>query len=231
MAATGKNKTKNFIGNWNELDDDFKDELVKLVEILLHRSELLSKKVNSKILNGAEYLEFVTQCVKSIKSEEIKKPQTILESTIKDEMSKKIEHCVDNYKEEMQKSLKDVRNIEELHKFHKIAEEKIIALFNSSKKIGTSNHSDTNRKKLEDEIFRAYKMLELTEQKKINQIEDDKRQITSAYEEQLKKRAEMFEHDKRKNEIKMKINKQIYQMLVEYMNKGKDCIQLIIFFE
>lgn len=100
MPHPGKHvaRVKEYDGKWSLMEEDFKDELVKIIEKLLAPKNLVLKKINGKDLNGSELKEYMKSYFKLFQSDTLPEAKPIYESTIERQMTILVEKCLDAYK-------------------------------------------------------------------------------------------------------------------------------------
>jgi len=156
-AVTGSKKnSKKFYGNWGAMDEDFKEELVKLIEELLKPEKLIVKKINGTQLNGTEFLEYVNQYFKLFQSDELPKAQTIYESTVEHQIGILVDLCFKNYERMILNEKHLITNSDLVPIFHERSKDKTILMYKTVKKAGNFKHEKEFQRVLEQKIEAFY---------------------------------------------------------------------------
>lgn len=73
-------------GNWGDMDEEFKEELIRLIPHILAPENLVVKKINNKDLNSSEMKEYIESYFTLFQSDSLPQAQSIYESTIDKQM-------------------------------------------------------------------------------------------------------------------------------------------------
>jgi len=150
-------RRKNYDGKWSEMEEDFVNELKKVIEYLLLPENMVLKKINSQELTGKEIRTYIDQYFELFKSNDIPPTMTIYEMTIESHMNNLVKKCIDDYyltifcNRYLFKYTK--RSITMVHEKCKA---KALQLFDNEKKMGTIEHENKFRAKLDDEIQQIF---------------------------------------------------------------------------
>jgi len=139
-VAIGKRKGMKYDGNHGEMDNEFRIELIKLIELLLSPKNLVTKKINRKKLTSTEYFEYVKNYLINFQSRELPKPQTIYESTVKKQLSIVIESCLEEYKNGAEAKQCIINEIEHIPIFNKMITDTVMLKYYESNKMGNKQH-------------------------------------------------------------------------------------------
>ncbi|XP_070509052.1 atlastin-like [Chironomus tepperi] len=202
-------RVKTYDGRWSKMDEEFKEELQKVIEHLLLPNNVILKKINSKDLKGSEMKEYIDSYFQLFQSDTLPQAQSIYESTIEKQMSILLEKCIDHYKQTIFLS-NDLLTEENLHIVHEMSKNKTLIMFKEEKKMGNIEHERKFKVKLEEQMEKLYN--EWKDQKKITfeQIKEQKAKQQALYEEQLR-----LEEEAKEAKHKAEIN------LIE-LNKAKE---------
>ncbi|CAG9812178.1 unnamed protein product [Chironomus riparius] len=171
-------------GRHKGMDEDFKDELVVVIEHLLNRKNLVTKRVNNHYFDGTEFLDYLENLIEIFQSDKLPKTQTIYEMTVERQMSRLVDSCLQSYKNLIKNDLNTVTNLSMIKKLHNKCEAQALLMFNNSNKMGNNEHeikykgtlvNDINKEfnqwKIEKEfIFKELNLIRL-QQERIHQEE------------------------------------------------------------
>lgn len=176
-------RTKNYDGQWAKMDEEFKEELQKIIEHLLQPQNVILKKINSKDLKGSEMKEYIDSYFQLFQSDTLPQAQSIYESTIEKQMSILIEKCIDHYKQTVYLS-NDLLTEDNLHIIHEMSKNKTLIMYKEEKKMGNIEHERKFKVKLEEQMEKIYN--DWKDQKKISfeQIKEEKAKQNALLEEQ-----------------------------------------------
>ena len=153
-------RRKDYDGRWSEMDEEFKEELEKIIELLLLPKNMILKKVNGQELTGMEMKDYITQFFKIFQSGDVPETLTIYELTVESNMNNLIKKCIDDYKKTMYRNRELISNEESIHIMHKNCKERALELFNKERKMGTINHEEKFKAKLDSEIDSIFNFFE-----------------------------------------------------------------------
>ena len=140
MTGSKKKPIKKYDGNWGEMDEDFKEELVNLIEEFLKPEKLIVKKINGNELNGTQFLEYVNQYFKLFQSDELPPVQSIYESIVEHQISLLVELCFKNYERMIDNEKTLITNSAQVQIFHERSKDKTILMYRNFKKPGNLKH-------------------------------------------------------------------------------------------
>ncbi|XP_070505452.1 atlastin-like [Chironomus tepperi] len=198
----GVARGKNYNGSWSEMDDEFRDELKRLIECLLLPDNLIIKKINSMDMTVGDMKQYIKEYLKLFQSNQIPKVSSIYELTVDRFMNKLIEKCLDDYKQSIFNN-EDIITEENISTVHEKCKERALIMYDAEKKMGSPMHAATFILKLDEEIeifFKEYK-----EQKK-----DHLEKLKEARE---KHEAAIKKDSERKEEITKNIEKIKLQLM------------------
>lgn len=191
---------KHFDGRWVDFDEDFKDELVLVIERLLHPDSLTIKRFNGKELVGSEVKKCIETFSVAFMSDTLPQPKSILESTIAAFISTIINKCFSNYKEIINGET-DVEEEADLVKIHKKAEASTLKMFDDDKKMGSHDDIKKFKAQLQIEIDEYYK---IWEKRMIKFIVDLKQEKLKAQQEKVRIEAENLKKIEQVEEVAKK---------------------------
>ncbi|KAL7014015.1 hypothetical protein ACKWTF_015698 [Chironomus riparius] len=194
-------RVKTYDGRWSKMDEEFKEELQKVIEHLLLPNNVILKKINSKDLKGSEMKEYIDSYFQLFQSDTLPQAQSIYESTIDKQMSILLEKCIDHYKHTIFLN-NDLLTEENLYVIHEMSKNKTLIMFKEEKKMGNIEHERRFRILLDEQMEKLY--IEWRDQKTITfeQIKEQKAKQQALYEEQLRLEEEVKEA-KHKAEINL----------------------------
>lgn len=73
-------------GRWGDMDDEFRGELVKSIEALLHQDRLKAKKINNRFVSVAEMKNFTEIYFEKFRAADTLETMTLYDVTIEREM-------------------------------------------------------------------------------------------------------------------------------------------------
>ena len=207
-------RTKKYDGQWKLMDDEFKEELVIIIEKLLGPDKLVLKKINAKDLKSFELKEYIQSYFVLFQSDTLPQAQSIYESTIDKQMSILITKCVDSYKENIVKN-QDLVEEETLHIFHEMSKSKTLIMFNGEKKMGNIEHGKKYKTQLEaqmDKIYVEWRDLTL---RSMQQLKEEKQKAEEAVKEKLRLEQEALDAERKTKEAQEDLERQIKLKLIE----------------
>lgn len=187
MPYPGKHvaRNKNFDGRWKLMDEEFKDELVIIIEKLLKPDNLVIKKINGKDLTGVELKEYIQSYFKLFSSEALPQALSIYESTIERQMNILISKCLDSYRENIAKN-KDYLNQNNLHIFYNLSKSQTLLMFKDEKKMGNIEHENKYKAQLEAQMEKLYVDWKDQSLRSLQQIEAEKEKTEKVIKEKQK---------------------------------------------
>ncbi|KAL7041873.1 hypothetical protein ACKWTF_000935 [Chironomus riparius] len=145
-------RIKEYDGRWSSMDEEFKEELEKIIELLLLPKNMVLKKVNGQELTGMELKDYIMQFFKIFQSDDIPETLTIYELTVESNMNSLIKKCIDDYKKTMYRNRELISNEESIQIMHKNCKDRALELFNKERKMGSIDHEEKFKAKLNSEI-------------------------------------------------------------------------------
>jgi len=197
------------------MDEDFKEELVKVIDQILSPENLIPKRFDGKFLNGAEFLNHMQHYFKFYLTNKIPEVQTVLESMVQNEMKPLILLCVDKYKEAFRKVQNNLSNLDQMQQNHEECRDNVLILFKDSIKIG--NSEDEAKYKLQlveqiDDIYREHiKQLEINEKKIEEENNKIRVELEMKHKQELEEMKRELEAQKRKNEMELQKMKEDFE--------------------
>ena len=177
VVTQGINKYQNekYDGSLAGMDEDFKEELAKVIVQILSPENLIPKRFNGKYLNAAEFLDHMQQYFKFYLTNKAPEVQTVLESIVENEMKALLTICVDKYKEAYRKNQISLNNLDKMQTHHDNCKASTIILFKDSVKIGEPEDELMYMERLAGQLDNIYnenvKQFEANEKK----IEEEKK--------------------------------------------------------
>lgn len=207
-------RKKNYDGQWKLMDEEFREELIVIIEKLLGPDNLILKKINSKDLKGFEIKEYIESYFKLFQSDTLPQAQSIYESTIDKQMNILISKCLDSYKENIVKN-QDLIEEENLHIFHELSKNKTLIMFKEEKKMGNSDHEKKFTKQLDEQMEKLYAEWRDRSLKSIQQLKEEKQKTEDAIKEKLRLEQEALEAERLTREKQAELERQKELQLIE----------------
>lgn len=207
-------RKKGYDGRWELMDEEFKEELVIIIEKLLKPDQLVLKKINGKDLKGHELKEYIESYFKLFQSDTLPQAQSIYESTIDKQMNILIAKCLDSYKENIVKN-QDLLEEENLHIFHEMSKSKTVIMFKDEKKMGNAEHEKKYKAQLEAQMEKLYAEWKDRSLKSIKQLKDEKQKTEEAIKEKMKLEQEALEAERLTREKQVELERQKELQLIE----------------
>ncbi|XP_070505453.1 atlastin-like [Chironomus tepperi] len=181
---------KNYDGRWSEMDEEFKDELQKLIECLLLPDNLVVKKINSMEINVEEMKEYLQNYLKLFQSNADPEVSSIYDLTIDSYMSRSIRKCIDEYKQVIYEN-KDLMNDESIETIHENCKKKAMEDYDDMKKMGNYEHVEAFRIKLSEKIDKIYDEMKVQNEKNSSRIEEEMNEQEKKLEKLKQQRKEV----------------------------------------
>lgn len=177
------------------MDEEFKAELIKLIEHLLLPEKLVVKKVNGNELNGQEFYQYAQEYFFHFQSDEMPQVQNIFESLIEKHMAIVIDKCLQRYKVVVYSHHEKMENIEQILMLNEAAKKEGLIAYEEEKKMGDDELQEKFRQKLIDQMESMFKN-EWGNQAEINieKLEFEKQQAIKAIQEKENVQLELEEN-------------------------------------
>lgn len=216
MPYPGKHvaRKKDYDGQWKLMDEEFRDELIVIIEKLLGPDNLVLKKINSKDLKGFEMKEYIESYFTLFQSDTLPQAQSIYESTIDKQMSILIAKCLDSYKENIVKN-QDLLEEGNLHIFHEMSKSKTVIMFKEEKKMGNSDHEKKYSKQLEAQMEKMYAEWKDRSLKSLQHLKHEKKKTEDAIKEKMRFEQEALEAERLTREKQAELERQNALQLIE----------------
>ncbi|XP_070497393.1 atlastin-like isoform X2 [Chironomus tepperi] len=201
-VATG---TRGYNGSWSKIDEDFTEELGKLVDHLLKPENLVIKKVNGSALNGDEFYEYLNGQLKVFEKDELLQSQIDRVSMTRKEMEILLSTCIEHYKQVGMEHRKNIQNECEIPLIHEKSKEAAMTMYNEAQKMGSAGEHENYRKVLDRKIEEIYKnLIQQQIQKEKETAEEQLEKIRQASKHALE-----LENQKKEQELAELIEKSI----------------------
>lgn len=216
MPYPGKHvaRSKNYDGRWGLMDDEFKLELVIIIEKLLGPENLVLKKINGKDLKGHELKEYIQSYFTLFQSDTLPQAQSIYESTIDKQMNILIEKCLDSYKQNVVKN-EDLLTEDNLHIFHDMSASKTLIMFKEEKKMGNAEHERKYKAQLEAAMEKLFTEWRDRSVKSLQQLKEEKKKTEEALKEKLALEQEALDAERKTKEAQEELERQKSLKLIE----------------
>lgn len=197
MPHPGKTvaRDKKYDGKWSKMDEEFREELEKIISELCAPENLVLKKINSKDLKAFELKEYIENYFELFQSSELPQAQSIYESTIEKQMNILIAKCLDSYKQNIVKN-QDLLTKYNLEIFHDMSKSKTLIMFKDEKKMGNVQHEKKYKEQLEKVLEKAYAEWKDRSLKSLQQIEEEKKKTEEAIKEKHRLEQEAIEAER-----------------------------------
>lgn len=188
------------------MEEDFKCELIKIIEHLFNPKNLVTKKINQLKLTGADYLTCAEIYFQTFKSKQKLNVKTVFENIIEGQLNAIVESCVEKYKSYFDAQQNLITEIDHIKIFHERSKYFALYLYSAAYKLGKPNDSNKFKEFLETKLETAYE-----EQKKIiiNKILEDKRHLQETLDEKDKKVKENLEEIAKRDLKIQELNQQL----------------------
>ncbi|XP_070505446.1 atlastin-like [Chironomus tepperi] len=206
---------RNYDGRWSEMDEEFKDELKKLIECLLLPENLVIKKISSMEVTVKEMKQYIQDYFKLFQTNHIPKVSSVYDLTVDSFMNSLIDKYFDDYKLTFFRN-KDIITEENILTVHEKCKERSLELYDSEKKMGNSEHAANFKTKLEQEIEKYFIIFKDRTEKNLQKIKEERMKYEAMLtaERQLKEQAE---------ETKAQTEKQLFELENAHQ---QNCIEL-----
>lgn len=192
---------KEYDGRWSKMDEEFKIELKKVIEMLFSENMIL-KKINSQEVTGAEFKNYIIQFFRIFQSGNVPETKSIYEQTVESNLNNLIKKCIDDYKLTMFRN-KELITDETIQTIHQRCKERSLELFNNERKMGTIDHEEKFKYKLDEEIESIFKFYTNQNDFFGQEIEEEIKRQQALIDKEEKQRLEA-EKAKEQAERKMK---------------------------
>ncbi|XP_070497832.1 uncharacterized protein PF3D7_1120000-like [Chironomus tepperi] len=219
IIATG---TKGYNGSWKKIDEDFKEELDKLVDHLLKPENLAVKKVNGSALNGSEFYEYVNGQLRVFEKDELLQSQSVLQSMTMKEMEILLSACIEHYKQVGNEHRKNIQNECEIPLIHEKSKEAAMTMYNEAQKMGSSGEHENYRKVLDRKIEEIFKDLMQQLENEKRRLKEEKEKLEKEMEEKQRKEVERIQKEKEAAEEQLEKVKQESAKALELENQKKE---------
>lgn len=198
MPYPGKKvaRDSSYDGRWSEMDEDFLAELKNLVGNFLTPANLTTKKINNVEMNGSMLFDYFIQVLTLFQSTNVIQPESIYESTIDKFMMALVAKCFEVYKSEISRTVPSIGEEVQIASVHNSAKEKAFALYNSEKKMGTSQHGAKYRTILDSQMEKDSIEWKALVMANIMRILDEKRRAEEAAREAERLRLQRIEEER-----------------------------------
>lgn len=200
-----KNKIP-YNGNWADMEEEFKDEMSKLIEHLLSPDRLVMKKINGKELIGSEFYGFIDQYFQLFQSDQLPEAKSIYDTTIEKQLIIVVEKCFDKYKELLYSVRNELSYKGQIPIVHEECRKDALLLFEYEKKMGSYKHHQKFKEILEEKIETLYNDWRNITDKNIKMLEEEKEKTRKAIEEKEKLLQEQIKSEREARERLEKIN-------------------------
>ena len=196
------------------MDEEFKDELVIIIEKILKPDNLILKKINEKDLKSVELKEYIESYFKLFASDTLPQALSIYESTIDKQMNILISKCLDSYKQNIYLT-RDLMTEDTLYIFHDMSKDKTLIMFKNEKKMGNAKHAKVYEEQLEAQMEKLYVEWKDTSIKSLREVEAEKKKTEEAIQEKLRLEQETLEAERLTREKQADLERQKELQLIE----------------
>ncbi|KAM9477899.1 atlastin-2 isoform 2-T2 [Clarias gariepinus] len=149
----------NFDGRLKDIDSDFKNELLKLVPLLLAPENLVEKEINGAKVTCRDLLEYFKAYIKIYQGEELPHPKSMLQATAEANNLTAVAGAKDTYSRTMEQICggdKPYMAPVDLQRYHDELKETSVQKFRAVKKMGGVEFSQRYQEQLESELDEVY---------------------------------------------------------------------------
>lgn len=222
VANQRKYKT-NYNGNWDEMIDDFRSQLIQLIENVLKPEKLVVKKFAGNDLKGQEFHQYIEDYFNLFQSDNLPQVQTIYQSAIEKHMNMIIDQCLARYKEIVYSNHDTLTHVDQIPVLHKLGKDQTFIEYDDAKKMGDLNLHEKYRNILDEQIERILRDEWGNQSKKnVTKIGEEKEKTRLAMEEKQKLEIEHKENEKKNVEYINEMKKLNHEKQMEYEKKLKD---------
>lgn len=207
-------RIRDYDGRWKLMDQEFKEELVIIIEKLLGPDNLVLKKINGKDLKCLELKEYIESYFKLFQSDTLPQAQSIYESTIDKQMNILISKCLDSYKENIVKN-QDLLEEGTLHIFHEMSKNKTLIIFKDEKKMGNNEHEKKYKSQLDTQMEKLYLEWKDRTEKNLKNLKNEKQKTEEAIKEKLRLEQEALEAERITRDKQAELERQKELQLIE----------------
>lgn len=201
------------------MDEEFQEELMKLIANILNSEKLAVKNVNGSDQTGNDYLKFIESQLKTFQTDEALQAQTVYDSTIKKEMEKLVNSCLELYLDLGNKGT--VNSKEDLEALHQSSKKEALKTYDETKKLGSAEDFTKFRTLLEKRIEKTYVEVKAQLEKEQKALQAAKEKLRLEMEEKQKIEVERMENEKKAAEDRLEAEKQKAKEKLEHEEKLK----------
>ncbi|KAL7014868.1 hypothetical protein ACKWTF_016157 [Chironomus riparius] len=197
VANRRKYKT-DYNGNWGEMSEDFRSQLIQLIENILRPENLIVKKFAENDLKGQDFYEYIEDYFNLFQSDNLPQAQTIYQSAIEKYMKKIIDQCVARYKEIVYSNHDILTNVDQIPVLHKLGKDQALIEYEDSKKMGDLILQDKYRNTLDQQIDKiCQNEWGNQSEKNVKKINEEKEKTKLIMEEKKKLEIEHKENERK----------------------------------
>lgn len=194
----GKRKKEDpYNGSWAQMDPEFKEEMMNLIENLLSPKHLVIKKMNGIPLKCSEFKKYMMNYFTLFASDELPQTQSIYESTVENHMNLLVTSCLQSYKKTVYKNEDLITSVNMIYVVHDISKKEALIDFNEARKMGNSEHEAKHKKVLCEKIEELYQLWSENSEKNIEKLEHEKMKLQIAMTEQQRLEKEQLEAERK----------------------------------
>lgn len=234
-VVSGAKNASIYNGNWGEMSEEFKNEIVFVVDKLLKPRNLVSKSKKGEYLTGLEFKNYVVKFLKALQSAELPKADSIYEIIVEKQINLIVSECIECYRKTSIENQELVTNEEQIPIFHEMSKSKALVMYKDKKKLGGEEHEKKFQEILEALIEKAFtewsnqvisnKKAVNTEKVK-NQLVMDEKEILELKQTQYLKTIQekdenilKLKNDIRKEQEKLKNFQEVTKVRIEILNE------------
>ncbi|KAK6639192.1 hypothetical protein RUM43_007462 [Polyplax serrata] len=152
-----------FDGRLSDIENDFKKCLSTLVPLLLAPENLVVKQISGQKVKAKELVQYFKSYINMYKGNELPEPKSMLMATAEANNLAAVASAKETYQQLMEEicgGTKPYINTERLESEHQRVKDKVVSQFNSKRKMGGEEFSETYRAKLEadlDELLEQFR--------------------------------------------------------------------------
>jgi len=203
--------------------DDFRIQLIELIENLLRPDKLVVKKFAGNDLKGQEFCQYVEDYFDLFQSDNLPQAQTIHQSAVEKHMKIIIDKCLGRYKEVVYSNHDILTHVDQIPVLHKLGKDEAFIEFEEAKKMGDLDLHEKYRNILDEQIEKTLRdEWGNQSEKNVTKIGEEKEKTRLAMEEKRKLEIEHKENERKNAEYINEMKKIEHERQMEYEKKIKD---------
>ena len=205
------------------MSEDFRSQIIQLIENVLRPENLVVKKFAENDLKGQEFYEYIEDYFNLFQSDNLPQAQTIYQSAIEKYMKMIIDQCLARYKEVVYSNHDAITHADQIPILHKLGKDQAFIEYEDSKKMGDLLLQEKYRNTLDKQIEKTYKdEWGNQSEKNVKKIGEEKEKTKLVMEEKKKLEIEHKENERKNVEYINEIKRIDHEKQMEYEKKIKE---------